>query len=205
MTGKTFLTTEELVQWTYFTQRADVMPSSHGPSMGASMFDRVDSMSETGWLIGGSSSSSGKIHDDAFLVHDIVSAMDGPTRRALMLHGFMRTRPDARIGARERLAPKSWGSGENPARPGEWLRWPETANEIKRGGNGGWFTPLMIVDAKHEVRRDRAEWEAWAHGLAGVYSWVVGRLTAHVLKPELPVLRPWEPRKSASVDNLNLG
>lgn len=184
-----FVSAEALVRWTYHDQRADLVPASYGPGAPRSMFDLLDDVAALGWIIGGGSSSAGKVHDDAALVHDIVCAMGGEARRALMVHGFLRTRPDPRIGARHRLVPRGWETGENPVMPGVWLRWPATDYDSKRGG---WFVPLVQVDKPHEVARDRAEWAAWAAGLAEIREKAGPRLTLHALSDELPPLSPWE-------------
>lgn len=185
--AKVEISIERLVQWTYHDQRAHMAPAATGP-VSRSNFDDFDDIAELGWLVSGSSLSAGALHDDASAIHDVVARMAPDARRTLMVHGFMRTRPDPHVGAHHHLGPAGWDVFEHPHNPGTYLRSPKTANETK---NGGWYVPLIEIDRPFEVRRDRRDWLAWAGGLADLHGRVGRLLTAYALTDELPELRPW--------------
>lgn len=186
--GVKALSVEALVRWAYHDQRADLTSAGGGggPAGYDSSFDAFDGLAMLGAVIG-RSTHSGKVHDDAWAVHDRVCQLGRDTRDLIMLHGFMRTRPDPRIGARERLEP--FWHYETRAdgivlRAAPWAKLPKS--------NVFWVE-LHLVDAKREVARDREHWAMWAEGLHGLHSWLSGEgvLRVHSLTADLPDLTPW--------------
>lgn len=189
--GKTPISIENLVVWTYRAQQAEAMARAidHGPG---EVRSQLASFAAVGGRVdgGGAWAGRGQLHDDALTVHEAVAWLGRETSALVRMHGRMATRPDPRIGARHRLEPAEWLLEEAAHDPAVMLRVPVA--ELHKTPRGRvWWVPVREVDRPGEVAADRARWTMWVDGLAQVRDAVRDRLTRHVVENVLPPALPW--------------
>jgi hypothetical protein len=192
----TKLDVEDLLVWTYRQQRADVVCDRglglhdieasldhvelHGISLcGCAEVERIQQL---GVRVDGTGGCSA-LHEDAELVHQVVSRLAVPLQHLVIRHARERERPDVMAGLRPRPIPAINGKGTPSVRYEPWDRYR----------NYGWC-PIRWTVSLVMIEAARFEYTLWLDALARIAATlrIEGRLTRHVVTGPAALLRPWE-------------
>lgn len=196
---KRLMPIEKLLHWAYGAECVHRSPDIGGPAQARSALGAIDGARS------GFSGVVGRAHNDALTLDRMVSEM--ATGALLRRHAVAGTRPDWRHSARHRMEPKEWVNGRS-------VRWGMTLRTVRFADYGSrrlgmlvnemttlradeWFyyTPIVEVDAPHEVDGVRAIYSDWRAGLWALQAVLIEHgdsLTTCAVSDELPPERPWE-------------